>query len=115
MEARTKLTPAALAGKGGSENADALTAYLRRNPEALVLSDSGVLRLAHDRLAAALDAYHKGDTANASRLAVSAYLDGFEPVETQLAARAAALLRQIERSDERRVGKELVSTCRSRW
>src|SRR3546814_6204483 len=96
MEARTKLTPAALAGKGGSENADALTAYLRRNPEALVLSDSGVLRLAHDRLAASLDAYHKGDTANASRLAVSAYLDGSEPVEPQLAARDADLLRQIE-------------------
>lgn len=75
---------------------DALTAYLRRHPEALVLSDSGVLRLAHDRLAASLDAYHKGDTANASRLAVSAYLDGFEPVEPQLAARDADLLRQIE-------------------
>jgi high-affinity iron transporter len=96
MDALTTLTPAALAGKVGSENADALTAYLRRHPEALVLSDSGVLRLAHDRLAASLDAYHKGDTANASRLAVSAYLDGFEPVEPQLAARDADLLRQIE-------------------
>src|SRR3546814_9784778 len=96
MDALTTLTPAALAGKVGSENADALTAYLRRHPEALVLSDSGVLRLAHDRLAASLDAYHKGDTAHASRLAVSAYLDGFEPVEPQLAARAADLLRQIE-------------------
>src|SRR3546814_18836858 len=97
MDALTTLTPADLAGKVGSENADALTAYLRRHPEALVLSDSGVLRLAHDRLAASLDAYHTGDTANASRLAVSAYLDGFE------------------RSEERRVGKECVSTCRSRW
>src|SRR3546814_17898058 len=96
MEARTKLTPAALAGKGGSENADALTAYLRRNPEALVLSDSGVLRLAHDRMAASLDAYHKGDTANASRLALSAYLDGIEQVEPQPAARDADLLRKIK-------------------
>lgn len=96
MDAVTTLTPAALAAKLGPERADALTAYLRRHPETVVLSDTGVLRLAHDHLAESLAAYRKGDTANASRLAVSAYLDGFEPVEPQLAARDAELLRQVE-------------------
>lgn len=96
MDALTTLTPAALAGKLGSKRADALTAYLRRHPEAVVLSDSGALRLARNRLTASLDAYRKGDTTNALRLAVSAYLDGFEPVEPQLAAHDSALLRQVE-------------------
>src|SRR3546814_18052348 len=36
------------------------------------------------------------------------------PLADQLAARSAAFHRAI-RSDERRVGKECVSTCRSRW
>lgn len=96
MDALTTLTPAALASTIGAERAGALTAYLRRHPEAVVLSDSGVLRLAHERLAASLLAYREGDTAEASRLAVSAYLDGFEPVEPQLSARDAGLLRKIE-------------------
>jgi high-affinity iron transporter len=45
-----------------------------------------------------LAAYRAGDRERAKALALSAYLDGFEPVEPVLAARDSALMARIERA-----------------
>src|SRR3546814_13200966 len=37
------------------------------------------------------------------------------PADVQTALRSVARSHQVVRSEERRVGKECVSTCRSRW
>jgi high-affinity iron transporter len=92
-------TPAALESRLGATTADAITAYLRRHPEALAPQGaSGSLALARSRLAESLSAYRAGDPRKASSLALSAYLDGFEPLEPTLAARDGALLGQVERA-----------------
>lgn len=95
MTALAGMTPAQLEEKLGAEKARAVTAYLRGNPEALS-GPEGSLSLAKERLQEALDAYEAGQRARATDLALSAYLDGFEPVEPLLTARDASLMRRIE-------------------
>lgn len=89
-------TPAALAGELGAEKGDAVTAYLRHNPSAVIKQPTGSLALARTRLQESVAAYEGGDKKKATELALSAYLDGFEPVEPTLAARDRALLTQVE-------------------
>jgi len=89
-------TPASLSADLGSGKADAVTAYLRRHPEAIAAAPTGSLSLTRERLDASLKAYAAGDRKAASDLALSAYLDGFEPVEPILRARDAALMARIE-------------------
>lgn len=89
-------TPASLAADLGPGKGDAVTAYLRRHPEAIAAAPTGSLSLTRERLAASLKAYAAGDRKAASNLALSAYLDGFEPVEPILRARDAALMARIE-------------------
>ncbi|UQR60023.1 cytochrome c/FTR1 family iron permease [Bradyrhizobium sp. C-145] len=89
-------TPAALASKIGQDKADALMAYLRRHPETVTQQQTGSLSLVRGRLTESLAAYRAGDRQHASELALSAYLDGFEPVEPALGARNRALLERIE-------------------
>lgn len=90
----SRVTEAALATELGSdERAAAVIAYLRSHPAAL-RADS--LSLARTRLAESVQAYEQGDAATAERLALSAYLDGFEPIEPQLSARDPKLLAQVE-------------------
>ncbi|MBW7930878.1 MAG: FTR1 family protein [Gammaproteobacteria bacterium] len=88
-------TPAALEKALGGDTADALLAHLRRHPEVLA-SRSSPLTLAYSRLQESLDAYREGDARQALRLALSAYLDGFEPIEPLLATRSRALLGEVE-------------------
>ncbi|MEO6992225.1 MAG: cytochrome c/FTR1 family iron permease [Lacunisphaera sp.] len=88
--------PATLADEIGDAKAAALTAYLRRNPAAVLAPTTGPLSLARSRLAEMLTAYAKGERKGATDLALSAYLDGFEPVEPILATRNDALLVRIE-------------------
>jgi high-affinity iron transporter len=90
------MTPAALAAKVGTGNADALTAYLRRNPDAVIKSVAGALTLTRTKLAESLKAYAAGDRKGAEELALAAYLDGFEPVESVLRSRDADLMARIE-------------------
>jgi high-affinity iron transporter len=52
--------------------------------------------LTRTRLAESVAAYRTGDRDAAKRLALSAYLDGFEPVEPALSARDASLMHEIE-------------------
>jgi len=89
-------TPAALASKIGQDKADALMAYLRRHPETVTQQQTGSLSLVRGRLTESLAAYRAGDRQHAGELALSAYLDGFEPVEPALGARNRALLERIE-------------------
>lgn len=88
--------PADLATAIGAEKAEALTAYLRRHPEAISMRAGSSLALTRERLSASLKAYAAGDRQAATNLALSAYLDGFEPVEPVLAARDSALMVRIE-------------------
>lgn len=95
----TALTPAALAASIGQEKADAVTAYLRANPSAVTaLAGPHRMALARARLGQSLAAYRAGDRGQAEELALSAYLDGFEPVEPVLSARDAALMAKVERA-----------------
>jgi high-affinity iron transporter len=90
------VTPAALEQKIGRDKAIALVAFLRRHPDAVGQRPPGSLALVRDRLARSLAAYRAGDKQHAEELALSAYLDGFEPVEPALGSRDASLLARIE-------------------
>jgi high-affinity iron transporter len=78
--------------------AHSLLAYLRSHPEALAASSSDSLALAKARLADSLRALEQGDIENATRMALSAYLDGFEIVEPALAAKNKELLGELEQT-----------------
>ena len=89
-------TPAALARDLGPKNAAALTAFLRRHPDTVTARADGSLALTRARLQASLKAYAAGNRQAATDLALSAYLDGFEPVEPMLGARDPELMARIE-------------------
>jgi high-affinity iron transporter len=91
------LTPAELEGRIGGQEAAAVMAYLRSNPQA-VAADNGSLDVARNKLRESLAAYAAGDRVEANRLALSAYLDGFEPVEAVLQARDGALMLRVEQA-----------------
>ncbi|HEX8366067.1 MAG TPA: FTR1 family protein [Allosphingosinicella sp.] len=96
LEALAAITPAALAARMGPEQAAALTAFLRANPDAVSAAAGGPLDVARARLRESLVAYRAGDRDAARELALAAYLDGFEPVEPLLATRDGSLLRRVE-------------------
>ena len=98
MAALVAITPAALEARIGADKAAAVIAYLRANPAALAAERPGSLDLARDTLRLSLAAYAAGDRRRASELALSAYLDGFEPVEAVLATRDGALMASIEKA-----------------
>ena len=90
------LTPAALAGSIGQAKADAVLAYLRRHPDQVMQQAPGSLAVARAKLAQSLAAFRRGDRSAAKELALSAYLDGFEPIEPTLSARDSTLMSRIE-------------------
>ena len=99
LAALVSITPAELEGKIGADKAAAVTAYLRANPQALEASASNEsLTLARTRLRESFAAYQAGNRSEANRLALSAYLDGFEPVEAVLATRDGALMARVEQA-----------------
>ena len=90
------LTPNDIEARMGDDGL-ALMAYLRTRPQLLFGSGRGQsLALARERLGESLSRYRAGDRAAAQRLAVSAYLDGFEPAEGNLDAVDGSLRRTIE-------------------
>jgi high-affinity iron transporter len=93
LETLSRVTETELAAELGPERARSVLAFLRAHPPALG-SDS--LALARRQLNESVRAYQSGNTARAGRLALSSYLDGFEPIEPQLAARDADLLARVE-------------------
>ncbi|WP_068092672.1 cytochrome c/FTR1 family iron permease [Novosphingobium rosa] len=96
LTALAGLTPEALAKDVGADKADAVIAYLRRHPDAVVQHAPGSLDVARAKLGLSLAAYRAGDRHAAQELALSAYLDGFEPLEPMLTARDATLMGHIE-------------------
>ena len=98
MAALVAMTPAELEAKIGVDKAAAVVAYLRANPGAVAADRPGSLQLARDRLRQSVEAYAAGDRDRAIDLALSAYLDGFEPVEAVLATRDGALMSRVEQA-----------------
>ncbi|MBR9907689.1 MAG: c-type cytochrome [Gammaproteobacteria bacterium] len=69
---------------------------LRANPQRLFEAEVSPFAVAKARLTATEEAYKAGDYKRANRLAVSAYLDGFELVENGLSAYDATQTKAIE-------------------
>lgn len=90
----SSLSESQLAKQIGAEAA-AVIAYLRANPAAVTAQVSS-LTIARERLNESLAAYRAGNREEARRLALAAYLDGFEPIEPMLSARDASLLSEVE-------------------
>ena len=101
LEALTRTSQADLVAAGHTDaDAQAVLAYLRAQPNAVApvttATDVGPLALARQRLADSVRAYESGAADEAKTAALSAYLDGVEPVEPTLAARDDALMRELE-------------------
>jgi high-affinity iron transporter len=79
----------------GLDHARAIMGYLRTHPVAAMQSLQGIA-LARARVSSSVTAYRAGAKIQATDLALSAYLDGVEPVEPQLDARDRALRGKIE-------------------
>lgn len=79
----------------GLQESRLIIGYLRAHPDALQQALHGI-PLARARLEASLAAYRAGAVAESAGLALSAYLDGIEPIEPQLNARDGALRMQLE-------------------
>ena len=96
LKALVAVTPADLSKGIGQDRADEITAYLRNHPDAVGSVQPGSLNIVRQKLAQSLAAYQAGNRDEAKKLALAAYLDGFEPVEPLLAARDATLMGRIE-------------------
>lgn len=79
------------------EDGVALQAYLRANPQALIAGKPTPLEFASAMLDKSLDAYRQGARAEATQLAIQAYLEGFELIEANLQNVDAALMAHTER------------------
>ncbi len=96
LDALTQTSEHALADRLGSELARPATAYLRANPQTLSAGKPGGIAVAKTRLTESVAAARADDRPGAVKLALSSYLDGFEPVEPALATRDRALFEKIE-------------------
>ncbi len=97
LETLVRTIESGLAAEIGADKAQPVMAYLRSNPD--VIGQGGGndgLTLARSQLAASVKAYQDGDARRASTLALSSYLDGFEPSEAMLRTRDADLLGRVE-------------------
>jgi high-affinity iron transporter len=96
VEALARTIESGLARDVGPETARAVMAYLRSNADKVEQDTQGLLAVARARLTESLDAYQAGDASRAGTLALSSYLDGFEPAEPMLRARDNALMIRVE-------------------
>lgn len=74
-----------------------LQAYLRAHPEALAAAKPAPLEFALATLDRSLVAYRAGQRAEAAQLAIQAYLEGFELIESGLQSVDAGLMTRTER------------------
>lgn len=100
LTALVQVLPGSLAGLEQAQ-ADEITAYLRRQPQAAMAigqagQAEGRLILARTRLREGVRAYADGDAGLARDKVLSAYLDGVEPIEPLLGTRDAKLLVEVE-------------------
>jgi len=96
LAAVTTTTEVAAAETMPRETARDVTAYLRTHPGVVEAGKPTGLALARLRLKESLDALHTNDRSKATTLALSAYLDGFEPIEPMVGARNKSLLVEVE-------------------
>ncbi len=96
LSALTQVSETALS-KQLPSTAGPVLAYLRSEPNIVVASDEDSLALAKTKLSESIRALESGDKGNASRLALSAYLDGFEIAEPALAAKNKQLFDDLEK------------------
>lgn len=96
MGALTTATAEQLAKTMPAEEARATLAYLRQNPQVINAGKPTGIALSRLRLQESMAAFQAQDHANAMRLALSAYLDGFEPLEPAVAARDKPLMIAVE-------------------
>jgi len=96
LSALTQVSETALS-KQLPSTAGPVLAYLRSEPNIVVASDEDSLALAKSKLSESIRALESGDKGNASRLALSAYLDGFEIAEPALAAKNKQLFDDLEK------------------
>lgn len=83
-------------GERYGPDAAALAVSLRREPRPLFAAQRSPLDLAREQTEIAVERFRAGDRAGASAAALSAYLDGFELVESSVAALDSDLKRRIE-------------------
>ncbi len=76
---------------------DAVRAYLTQQPQALQASTHGPLDFSRTKLNETAQAYAQGNREGAQRLAIAAYLEGFELIESALDNVDAPLRTEIER------------------
>ncbi len=98
LDKLSQTSESALAESIGTDVARPLMAYLRSAPDALNASSANSLLIAKTILKESIAAMDKGDMTAASRLALSAYLEGFEPVEPALKAKNKQLFADIEKA-----------------
>lgn len=96
MSALTLISEQALAQQLGPVAARSVIAYLRTNPAQVEAGSAQRTAVAQAKLRESVVAVRADDRAAATRLALSAYLDGFEPIEPALAARDRVLFEKIE-------------------
>lgn len=96
MAALTTATTAALSQQLSPETARDVLAYLRSQPSVITAGKPTGVALSRLRLAESLAALKAEDRNQAMKLALSAYLDGFEPLEPTIAARNKALMISVE-------------------
>lgn len=80
-------------GDGGM----ALQTYLRANPQALVATKPAPIAFAIATLGKSLDVYRNGKRAEATQLAIQAYLEGYDLIEASLQHIDAELMVRTER------------------
>lgn len=99
LDALTQLSESDLSAKLKGD-ASALTAFVRNSPQSVAANASGgqSAALAKARLRESVAAFEQGDRFAATKLALSAYLDGFELLEPALAAKNRALFQQVEKA-----------------
>lgn len=79
------------------DDGEAVFAFLLGKPSAVSTGAPSPLDVSRNRLKESLAAYRAGDVNNARRLAISAYLEGFELIEAALDNVDAPLRKQTER------------------
>jgi high-affinity iron transporter len=80
----------------GGDDALAVLAYLRANPALLDQDKPSPIDFTRETLARSIELYAKGDAEGATQAALTAYLEGFELVESSLAAINEPLVRRVE-------------------
>lgn len=96
LDVLVRVSESELAKQFGADTAGAATAYLRNHPEVVKEARGQSFDVAKQRLAESLKAYEARDIRRATDLALSAYLDGVEPLEHALGARDGSLKGRIE-------------------